>query len=46
MAGALGEALFNGGISYHYNFQAIFIWLGVMGVISSLASVLPARNAV
>jgi putative ABC transport system permease protein len=46
MAGALDEALFNGGLFYQYNFQAILIWLGVIGVISTLASVLPARNAI
>ena len=46
VAGALGKALFNGNLFYQYNFQAILFWLGIIMVISALAAVLPARNAV
>jgi putative ABC transport system permease protein len=46
MARALGEALFNGGLFYQYDYQAILIWFGAIVIISALASILPARNAV
>jgi putative ABC transport system permease protein len=46
MAGALGQAMFDADLDYLYNFAAVLVWLGVILVISILASVIPARNAV
>jgi putative ABC transport system permease protein len=45
MANALGQVMFKSRLEYSYNFQAVFIWLGVMVVISTLASIIPARSA-
>jgi putative ABC transport system permease protein len=45
MADALGIALFDATLDYQYNFGAVFIWLVIILVISSLASIIPARNA-
>jgi ABC-type lipoprotein release transport system permease subunit len=32
-------------LDYQYNYTAVFIWLIVILIISTLASILPARNA-
>ena len=45
MANALGTALFDAHLDYQYNFSAVLVWLVIILVISTLASVLPARNA-
>jgi putative ABC transport system permease protein len=45
MANALGIALFDATLDYQYNFGAVLIWLVIILVISSLASIIPARNA-
>jgi putative ABC transport system permease protein len=45
LAQLLGQAMFDANLDYQYNYQAVLIWLGIILVISSLASVLPARNA-
>ena len=45
MAAALGQAMFEANLDYQYNFQAVFIWLVMILIIATLASILPARNA-
>jgi putative ABC transport system permease protein len=46
MANALGQTMFEGvNLDYAYNFEAVLIWLVVILIISTLASILPARNA-
>lgn len=45
MADVLGSIILNMPLDYAYNVQAMFLWLGIVVVISILASVLPARNA-
>ncbi len=45
LAQLLGQAMFDANLDYQYNYQAVLIWLGVILIISSLASILPARNA-
>ena len=43
---SLGEALMTVPIMYIYSTQGLLIWLVIVVVLSALASVLPARNAV
>ena len=45
MASALGHAMFGATLDYQYNWPAVGIWLGIVVVISMLASILPARGA-
>lgn len=45
LADMLGRIILNMPLDYQYNLQAMFIWLGIILVISILASILPARNA-
>jgi len=45
LAGALGQAMFGATLDYQYNWQAVVIWLGIIAIISLLASILPARSA-
>jgi putative ABC transport system permease protein len=45
MANALGQAIFSANLDYQYNLEAVIIWLLIILVVSTLASVLPARNA-
>jgi putative ABC transport system permease protein len=45
MANALGMALFEAKLDYQYNFEAVLVWLVIVLVISTLASILPARSA-
>jgi putative ABC transport system permease protein len=46
IANALGQTMFEGvNLDYAYNFEAVLIWLVIILVISTLASILPARNA-
>jgi putative ABC transport system permease protein len=45
MANALGQAMFEANLDLAYNYEAVIIWLMTVLVISTLASILPARNA-
>ncbi len=45
MANALGQTMFQSSLDYQYNIGAMFAWLGIVLVISVLASAIPARNA-
>jgi putative ABC transport system permease protein len=45
LADALGTILFEAALDYQYNFGAVLTWLAIVLVISTLASILPARNA-
>ncbi len=43
---SLGQALMTVPIMFIFSVQGLFIWLGIVLVLSTLASLLPARNAV
>ena len=45
VARAMGQAMFNASLDYAYNTAAVLQWLVVILIISTLASILPARNA-
>jgi putative ABC transport system permease protein len=45
MAQTLGQVMFSANLDYRYNYSAVLIWLVVILIISTLASILPARNA-
>jgi putative ABC transport system permease protein len=45
LANGLGQAMFGANLDYQYDFSAVLVWLGVILVISILASIMPARNA-
>ncbi|MEM7346513.1 MAG: FtsX-like permease family protein, partial [Chloroflexota bacterium] len=45
LARLLGQAMFDANLDYQYDYTAVGIWLLIIVVISTLASVLPARNA-
>jgi putative ABC transport system permease protein len=45
LANALGQAMFDINLDYQYHASAVFIWLAIIVVISTLASVMPARSA-
>lgn len=45
VASALGHAMFGATLDYQYNWGAVFIWLGIIILVSALASLLPARGA-
>ncbi|MEW6406262.1 MAG: FtsX-like permease family protein, partial [Chloroflexota bacterium] len=45
VASRLGIAMFGATLDYQFNWAAVGIWLGVVSVISMLASVLPSRSA-
>lgn len=45
LANALGQAMFGANLDYRYDFGAVLTWLVIILVISTLASILPARNA-
>lgn len=45
LANALGQAIFDANLDYQYNLSAVVIWLIVIVIISTLASILPARSA-
>jgi putative ABC transport system permease protein len=45
LANALGQTMFEANLDFAYNFEAVVIWLVIILVISTLASILPARNA-
>jgi len=41
----LGQAMFEANLDYQYSYGAVFVWLGLIVVISIVASILPARSA-
>ena len=45
LAYALGQVMFQANLDFQYNLLAVGVWLVVIVVISTLASILPARNA-
>jgi putative ABC transport system permease protein len=45
VANALGQVMFDANLDYQYNYPAVLIWLTIILVISTLASILPARSA-
>ncbi|MBE7469466.1 MAG: hypothetical protein DPW09_28575 [Anaerolineae bacterium] len=45
LAQLLGQAMFDANLDYQYNYTAVLVWLGIILIISTLASILPARNA-
>lgn len=45
LARLLGQAMFDANLDYQYNYTAVLVWLGIILIISTLASILPARNA-
>ena len=45
VASAMGSAIFNMELSYQYNWTAVGVWLVIVLIISTLASIIPARNA-
>jgi putative ABC transport system permease protein len=45
VANALGQTMFDANLDYQYNANAVAIWLIIILVISTLASILPARSA-
>jgi len=46
VANALGNAMFSASLDYQFNSLAVLVWLGIILVISTLASLLPARRAI
>jgi putative ABC transport system permease protein len=46
MANALGQTMFEANLDFAYNFEAVVIWLVMILMISVVASILPARNAI
>ncbi len=45
VASALGHAMFGATLDYQYNWGAVLIWLGIIILVSALASLFPARGA-
>jgi putative ABC transport system permease protein len=45
LSNAVGQIMFSIDMDYQYNVQALLIWLAVVLIISTLASIVPARNA-
>jgi putative ABC transport system permease protein len=45
LANALGQAMFEINLDYQYNASAVVVWLIIILIISTLASILPARSA-
>jgi putative ABC transport system permease protein len=45
LSNGLGQVLFQANLDYQYNWEAVLSWLVIIVVISTLASILPARNA-
>jgi putative ABC transport system permease protein len=44
-AAAMGHIMFGATLDYQYNWLAVFVWLGIVVLISILASIFPARGA-
>jgi len=45
LAKAVGQVMFNVNLFYQYNYSAVLIWFVAVVVISTLASIVPARRA-
>ena len=45
LSDALGQAMFNANLAYQYNVTAVIVWLVVILIVSTLASIIPARSA-
>jgi putative ABC transport system permease protein len=45
LARALGEAMFGANLDFRYSVEAVLVWLVIILIISTLASILPARSA-
>jgi putative ABC transport system permease protein len=45
IAGAMGRAIFNMELTYQYNWSAVGVWLIIVLIISTLASIVPSRKA-
>jgi len=45
MADVMGRTILNLPLDFAYNWNAVALWLGIVLIISILASILPARNA-
>ena len=45
LASAMGRTMFDASLTYRYNYQAVGIWLAVVLVVATLASVVPAYKA-
>ena len=45
VADAMGQTMFGATLDYRYNWAAVAVWLGIILVISVLASIFPARSA-
>jgi putative ABC transport system permease protein len=45
LSNALGQAMFDANLDYQYNYTAVLVWLVIILIISTLASILPARSA-
>jgi putative ABC transport system permease protein len=45
MANALGQTMFEANLDFAYDYEAIFVWLAMVLIISIVTSILPARNA-
>jgi len=45
LANAMGQAMFSATLDYQYDWPAVAIWLGIILVIATLASIMPARSA-
>lgn len=45
MADVMGDVMFGATLDYQYNWLAVGIWLGIVTVVSILASIFPARGA-
>jgi putative ABC transport system permease protein len=45
LANAMGQTMFQSNLDYRFNWEAVFIWLAIVLVISTLASIIPAYNA-
>jgi putative ABC transport system permease protein len=46
LARALGQTMIEVDLDYAYNFPFVFVWLAVILILSVLASILPARDAI
>jgi putative ABC transport system permease protein len=45
VANAMGHAMFGATLDYQYNWIAVGVWLGIVILVSILASIMPARGA-
>jgi putative ABC transport system permease protein len=45
LARSLGQVMFEANLDFRYNYTTVVVWLVVILIISTLASIVPARNA-